>query len=333
MTAEAAIMNRNGVVLAADSAVTAEISSSGDNEIYNSVHKLFRLSDSMGVMVYGSASFLGVPWEIIIKLYKQEISDKKDGFNTVSECREFFVRFLIENKDDFFTEKNIQSYIKKRSYSFFKHISEEIDDEISSSLKRRSPSEDITKRGLEIIAGKVINEYKESLGKQSPIKAINFSAQEFYNKHKEDIEETRDNVFSGNIISKTAREKLLRISKLLLERVFFKESGIVILGFGKDEITPSLNEISIESFICSDLKYRIEKDCNLKKDGLNARLFPFAQTDVPQGFISGIHPDFEKFLLTCLSLSYSYLDFLDFDQVSRNILRQGRQKLYCERTG
>ena len=70
MTSEVVVMNRWGVALAADSAVTikktANTSKSRDTGL-----KLFMLSKyhPVGVMVYNDAALLGVPWETIIKLY------------------------------------------------------------------------------------------------------------------------------------------------------------------------------------------------------------------------------------------------------------------------
>jgi len=66
MTAEVAILNRNAVALAADSAVTLRLPSG--TKIYQT-NKLFALSkyEPVAVMVYGSADFMGIPWETIVK--------------------------------------------------------------------------------------------------------------------------------------------------------------------------------------------------------------------------------------------------------------------------
>ncbi len=68
MTAEIVVMNKNGIAMAADSAVTI-----GEQKIYNSAVKLFSLSktEPIGIMIYGSADLSSTPWEIIIKQYKK----------------------------------------------------------------------------------------------------------------------------------------------------------------------------------------------------------------------------------------------------------------------
>ena len=67
MTTEIAVVNRLGVALATDSAVT--ISGDGRTKVFDTGDKLFELCDHapIGVMINGNMDFLGVPWEIIIK--------------------------------------------------------------------------------------------------------------------------------------------------------------------------------------------------------------------------------------------------------------------------
>ena len=64
MTAEVLVMNKHGVALAADSAVTTQ-----GRKVYNSANKLFRLSkkSAIGILVYQNSSLNGIPWELLIK--------------------------------------------------------------------------------------------------------------------------------------------------------------------------------------------------------------------------------------------------------------------------
>ena len=79
MTSEVVVMNRAGVALAADSAVTVE---RGDSQkVRHLAMKLFTLSKyrPVGVMVYNNASLLGVPMETIIKLFRRRLGKKAYG--------------------------------------------------------------------------------------------------------------------------------------------------------------------------------------------------------------------------------------------------------------
>lgn len=68
MTAEIAIINKSAVTFAADSAMTFGI---GGNEKIYPANKLFTLNKyhPVGIMIYSSAEFMGVPFETIIKMY------------------------------------------------------------------------------------------------------------------------------------------------------------------------------------------------------------------------------------------------------------------------
>ena len=86
MTAEIAIMNKTAVALAADSAVTIE--QEKGQKIFNTVNKLFALSKyhPVGVTIYGSANFMDVLWESIIKIYRAKLG--KQSFPTLKRiCR------------------------------------------------------------------------------------------------------------------------------------------------------------------------------------------------------------------------------------------------------
>lgn len=101
MTTEIGILNKIGVALAADSAVTI-----GNDKIYNSAEKLFALSKyhPVGIMIYGNAELRGVPWETIIKMYRDDLGRKQ--FDSLEDYGYDFISF-IENKK-FFTLKKQQ---------------------------------------------------------------------------------------------------------------------------------------------------------------------------------------------------------------------------------
>ena len=92
MTAEIAIMNKTAVALATDSAVTIE--RIGDRKVYNSANKLFTLSKyhPVGIMLYGRADFMGIPWESIIKIYRSKLGKQK--FDTLKEYSDNFIHYI-----------------------------------------------------------------------------------------------------------------------------------------------------------------------------------------------------------------------------------------------
>ena len=95
MTAEIVLLNREAVVLAADSAATIE--GRAGTKIYHAENKLFTLSKyrPVGVMIYNAVQLCGVPWETIIKEYRKQLNDS--SFSTLSEYADDFIKYLNNN--------------------------------------------------------------------------------------------------------------------------------------------------------------------------------------------------------------------------------------------
>jgi hypothetical protein len=89
VTTEIAIMNRQAIALAADSAVTI-----GRQCVWKNANKLFSLApfNDIAIMANGSGEFVGFPWETIIKSYRLKI--RRRVFPTVDACAKDFISFL-----------------------------------------------------------------------------------------------------------------------------------------------------------------------------------------------------------------------------------------------
>ncbi|MCG8347222.1 MAG: hypothetical protein MI924_05515, partial [Chloroflexales bacterium] len=79
MTAEVAILSRSAVALAADSAATiVRYPEPGEEEkrVLKGANKVFALSRTqpVAIMIFGDASFMGVPWETLVKMYRADRS-------------------------------------------------------------------------------------------------------------------------------------------------------------------------------------------------------------------------------------------------------------------
>ncbi|MXZ07736.1 MAG: hypothetical protein F4Y75_09640, partial [Acidimicrobiia bacterium] len=92
MTAEIAILNRYGVAVAADSAVTL----TSDAKVYNTANKILPLSidPPIVVMFYGASSLGPIPWETIVQEYKR--LNQSIQFSTVEEHGSHFIDFLSQ---------------------------------------------------------------------------------------------------------------------------------------------------------------------------------------------------------------------------------------------
>jgi hypothetical protein len=80
--------------MANDSAAT--VSDGHDNKIYNSANKLFMLSKRhpVSVMVYNNSSLLGIPWETILKMFRERLDDIE--FDTLEENGRELIRYGVD---------------------------------------------------------------------------------------------------------------------------------------------------------------------------------------------------------------------------------------------
>ena len=155
MTAEIAIMNKLGVALAADSAVTVQTKT--DQKIYNTVNKLFTLSkyEPVGIMIFGNADLMRVPWEALIKLYRTKLGPQK--FQTVRDYATNFLRFLERNRLTF-TAPEQKKHFCRTVEQYFETIVADINDRVRQTLAKKSPisNADIAK----IVTDEIGNQYR-----------------------------------------------------------------------------------------------------------------------------------------------------------------------------
>ena len=90
MTSEVLIMTPSAVAMAADSVVTIN-----GNKTYEGVNKLFMLSKNppMGIMIYNNVNFIAIPFETLIKDFREQIMDDETA-NTVDDFKNKFKEYL-----------------------------------------------------------------------------------------------------------------------------------------------------------------------------------------------------------------------------------------------
>ncbi|MBD1223574.1 hypothetical protein QNH47_12965 [Virgibacillus halodenitrificans] len=284
MTAEVAIMNKLGMALAADSAITS--GRDGVQKVYNSANKLFSLSKQhpVGIMVYGAASFMEVPWDIIIKSYREYLGDKK--FDNLSYYFEDFLDFL--QQDNRFGREDIEHIIVYRTFSdILKRLVRGVEEEVSSL----DDTSEITTILTETVK-KQLNDYKQ---KEDWLKLDYTTFQQSFNTV---VTEVREEF----IVYKTPGELNALLSELAFEVTksdYFSlgSTGIVFCGYGEKEIFPHLLNYRLEGFVNGQLKYKKLKDKEIsytsdKKAG-TAAILPFAQREMVDSFMYGIEPTME----------------------------------------
>lgn len=289
MTAEVAILNTHGVAIAADSAVTLNF---GENEqkIYNSANKVFTLSKyhPVGIMIYNNASFMGIQLEIIIKEYRKKLGRKSYG--TLFKYASDFIQFVSKYK--FITKEHEKEFLMSFCFSFLTYLK---DSFIENLQKELGELENITDKQIEKVFSDTIrmlhdihkNDLDEKLYKIELSNIIN---------HKKEINDIIHNVFENYSISNIYLTKLINLLKDVLQKGIGKTSlfsGIVITGFGDEEIFPSIYSCHLHGKLGNNLLITNENKKQISQN-YSATIIPFAQTEMVSSFMEGIDPYFEN---------------------------------------
>lgn len=290
MTAEVAVMNKTAVALAADSAVT--VSTSEGRKIYKTVNKLFMLSDSVGIMVYGNGELMGIPWETIIKMYTKKLGSYK--FDTLKEYAEQFITSL-DRGNPLFPEEEQSKYVFTAILNVFAIIKNEIDEEVDEILNDEG---EITRQRYKKIVSTTIAKYHKGLSQAKLLASLpeDYTAQ-IIEKYQAEIQEATEYIFKKIPVNITKRlqKSLTEICGNLFSKSFFSPilaSGIVIAGFGEDEVFPSLVSYLIEGVANNRLKYEAIGENQICRKN-TAAILPFAQQEMIYTFIEGIHPQYK----------------------------------------
>lgn len=281
MTAEIAIINKQGIALAADSAVTV-----GRERVWKTANKLFSLSphNDIGLMIYGGAEFAGLPWETVIKCYRAHIGKQK--FSTVDECCNSFVDYLnqsdfnsydVEEATVFLLFFDLLQQIKKQTQDQKQKVQLRADVEQFIDSRLSSMEEDII---LEHLKLKDILKYQEKLLEY---------AKDYFKIH----------------IPKKLGNKLIRCCYETLKRKVSSnfDTGLVVAGFGSKEFLPVLYNFTIDGRIEGKTRIWKIKEYNFNTERRNSVIIPFAQADMSHLFLEGISVE----LLTFVNQTYKKL--------------------------
>ncbi|NRR21353.1 hypothetical protein [Brevibacillus sp. MS2.2] len=284
MTAQIAIMNKLAIALATDSAVT--LTTSNGEKIYNSANKLFALSKHhpVGIMVYGNAEFMEIPWETLIKVYRSKLKDKQ--FDTLFEYSTSFIEFLETNCLAYFSEEQQDLYVIRVIDEIFNDISLSIKKEIEKEVER-------TKAEKNKIINSIIDGFYRKWKAEEFLPNFNHnSSKKVLNDYDDYISRLLEKHFDEIPLNKSCIKKLKMTSSWLMMKFIFNDisTGVVFAGFGSNELFPAICSYNFEGVINNKLKYilhgRKEIDHNY-----TASILPFAQSEMVYTFIEGIDPD------------------------------------------
>lgn len=289
MTAMVGILNKHAVAIAADSALT--VSSNGRNRIYNTSQKIFSLSNKnpVAIMTYGSAMFMGVPWEVVIKLYRKERGERT--FKSMSECCDDFLDFL--RKSDYFSEDENQKW-------YFLRELRQVYDKLTTAAEARAEDDiaelkDPTTEQKNAIVRKHLMDVLKELpelckkdGKAEELKGCSFRK---FEKFTEEFWEEFLKAETVKIDEEIKEVWHQVMYEYITSEFFYKASGLVFIGYGCKDLFPSYHSIYISGIFNGKLRWCKDDSDRINAENGTALIRPFAQDDVIMTMVKGIAPD------------------------------------------
>ncbi len=294
MTAEIVVMNKNAIALAADSAVTVQVPTDDlgfTQKIYKTTNKLFMLSKyhPVGAMVFGNSEILGTPWEVIIKIYRKGLGTNESS--TIENYASGFINYI----DNFFSEKEQEDYFFNSLVGFYSGL---ILEEINNGVKQITEKEEtITEDQIRSIVDININQCYEELSAYQTLSTIPEDfGQQLISKYHEQIEKAIKVVFEELPISEDSLNRLRELAVITRIRDIFPNdtTGLVIAGFGNDEIFPAVYAILIHGVVNGKLKYKVLYNQKIDNKQSTASIIPFAQHEMVAIFMEGVDPDYNN---------------------------------------
>lgn len=287
MTAVTGILNKNGVAVAADSAIT--VSGFQNRKVYNSANKIFTLSKykPVGIAIYNDAHFMGIPWEVIIKEYREKIG--KQSFDTLREYREDFFSWL--KSMNYFTDDETQKQTLLTDLITFTQIT--INDADKNVQDKSLSYQDRLVQ--------VLNDYIDKIQNHNILESLKDleedSTKEIIKSHVPQIIEMLRYSLKEDFDEKILREPLVNsyYEYLKHDQFITNTTGLIFTGYGKKELFPRLLSVEVSISIHDQLRYRYDtaNDAEVSNNE-HAFIRPFAQTDVINTILQGISPQLEQ---------------------------------------
>lgn len=252
MTAVVGILNKQAIAVAADSAVT--ISGSNGRKIFNHANKIFRLSygQPVGIMIYNSADFMQTPWEILIKVYREQLGKKV--FPQLEDYQKDFLKFL-KNKN-YYTDSDGQ---KQACLEFCHNIIYIIKNKAFEQFQNQPPSS--SEQIVAVISAQIQTVHQQLANAPPSVcgELVSYTRAQFDVFFNDILEATiKQNFEDINLAINDADKILVKdiVFEILKSTNFLNNfTGLIFIGYGVSEIFPSLLPLQISFVVENRLRY------------------------------------------------------------------------------
>jgi hypothetical protein len=274
MTAEVAVLNKTGVAIAADSAVTTGYP--GSEKIFTSANKIFMLSKTqpVGIMINGHVEHFGLPWEVIIKSFRSKL--KTTYYSELQNYVDAFLAFASE--DRFINEDGQTASVLVSTLATYGELHRRM-----SLAKNDWTRAEVRETLEEMLAYAEKREVVPALTKES------------ITRFNREYADTIEGVLSGEEdliderVPKACWSIFKRVTWTAIQRRLPSQfsTGLVFVGYGADDLYPKLIEVQVDGGIFNKVRTWNGTNYDMKTAKEGAVITAFAQDDVVNAYLKG----------------------------------------------
>lgn len=290
MTAEVCVMNTLGVALAADSAVT--IGAGASQKIMNSGEKLFQVSldQPIGALIYGSAVFLGTPWETILKWFRN--AEQEEPYEFVEECAEDFLHLLKDQVQPAHRRHEREFvYYTTRAILLRLHVGME---HLADELGAEGATDDAARRAIQAHARAYLaDKIKATRSDDKRIPGMPKTATDMVKRrYAREIAKAREDELGEFPLTRAIRSGVSNLvaERLVRRTIDAEHTGVAFAGFGDSEMHPTMIEMHVSGAVLGRPRAWVQSETNIGVTHPHTKciIMPFAQADGTALFVHGI---------------------------------------------
>lgn len=289
MTSEVLILNKRAVVLGADSAVTT---SGGDHPRYSkSANKIFELSrnGNVAATIFGAATVDLLPWEIALKLFRTQLGSA--SFSRLDEYSAALLKFLSGNNKLFPAELRrswIESQFDEAVKVALKEMSRRIFDPDVPLSERRSCWAEEVERLRALIKERGVC---QALTQKPLDEVLDHNALAPW------LVRVADQLNQAGLDAVDAHElaELGHQIRYCYPELVLGGTGLVIAGFGEDQIFPAYEHFAVYGHIGEELAYKKVASFEVTHTS-TAMIQPLAQASMINMFTEGFSAPLENII-------------------------------------
>ena len=307
MTAEICILNREAVAMASDSAATVELTTAEGRifKYFPTVDKIFRVGNevhTVGVMIYQSPVIMDVPWETLIKLWGDSLEDRR--LPRVSDYADSLLAF-VRSHPAIRAPDQQEHHFRQTAELFAATLLSSLDSRVRTEIDDQGQ---VSEARLGEITHQVINDERNRwLGLDDLTPNPQRQAKAVTDQYGSFLNRTIRRYFVNYPLTDEDRAAITEAAGNLFfrdARAVVAYTGLVIAGYGDDDIFPSVQHYEVEGLIADFLKARLIEEFKAGVDPKqHARIIPFAQQEMVRAFIVGAEEvsvaELKSFAETC----------------------------------